>query len=149
MTKHQLREEVFKIIFGIDFHEGEEVPVLIEQYIDDSCDLNLSGRDRRAITEKAAAVGSMLPQLDEEINAVARGWKTNRMGKAELNILRLAVYEIRYDESIPVKVAINEAVELAKVYCSDDAPAFINGLLAHFARAESGKASSDLTDQNG
>ncbi len=149
MTKHQLREEVFKIIFGIDFHEGEEIPALVEQYIDGSCDLNLTGRDRRAITEKASAVGAMIPQLDAEINEVARGWKTNRMGKAELNILRLAVYEIRYDSSVPVKVAINEAVELAKVYCNDDAPAFINGLLAHFAREESGQSSSGLTDQNG
>ena len=51
----------------------------------------------------------------------------------ELNILRLALYEIMYDDSVPVKVAINEAVELSKEYCNDDAPAFINGMLAHFA----------------
>ena len=74
----------------------------------------------------------MLPELDEDIDSVARGWKTNRMGKAELNILRIAIYEIKYDESVPVKVAINEAVELAKEYCNADAPAFINGMLAHF-----------------
>ena len=83
--------------------------------------------------KKASDIGSMSEQLDNEINEVARGWKTNRMGRAELNILRLAVYEIRYDDSIPVKVAINEAVELAKEYCDKDAPTFINGMLAHFA----------------
>jgi N utilization substance protein B len=132
MTKHQIREEIFKIIFGMDAHGGEEIDQVVEQYMQDSCDLALSGRDYRAIAEKAAAVGKMIPELDAEINAVAEGWKTNRMGKAELNILRLAVYEIRHDDSVPVKVAINEAVELSKEYCGDDAPGFINGLLAHF-----------------
>ena len=132
MTKHQIREEVFKIIFGIDFHGREDIEALIDQYLKGSCELKLSGRDRRAIAGKAAAVGSMLSQLDREIDSVAEGWKTKRMGRAELNILRLAVYEIRHDDTVPDKVAINEAVELAKEYCNEDAPAFINGLLAHF-----------------
>jgi len=132
MTKHQIREEIFKIIFGIDAHGGEDIDAVVEQYMQDSCDLSLSGRDYRAIAEKAAAIGKKIPELDREINAKAEGWKTNRMGRAELNILRLAVYEIQYDDSVPVKVAINEAVELSKEYCNDDAPAFINGLLAHF-----------------
>ena len=52
------------------------------------------------------------------------------MGKAELTILRLAVYEMKYDEDIPVGVAINEAVELAKKFGSEEAPAFVNGILA-------------------
>ena len=52
------------------------------------------------------------------------------MGKADLSILRLAVYEMKYDEEIPVNVAINEAVELAKKFGSDDSPAFVNGILA-------------------
>ena len=60
----------------------------------------------------------------------AEGWKTRRMGKVELTILRLAVYEIQYDEEIPEKVAINEAVELAKKFGRDESPAFINGVLA-------------------
>lgn len=132
MDKHQIREQVFRIIFGIGFQEDKEPEVLIDQYIDDSCDIELKSADRRKITEKALAVSSRIPEIDEKINAVAEGWKTNRMGKAELNILRLALYEILYDDSVPVKVAINEAVELSKEYCNDDAPAFINGMLANF-----------------
>ena len=69
-------------------------------------------------------------EIDEKINEVAKGWKTQRMGKADLSILRLAVYEMKYDEEIPVNVAINEAVELAKKFGSDDSPAFVNGILA-------------------
>ena len=69
-------------------------------------------------------------QIDEKINQVAEGWKTRRMGKVELTILRLAVYEMQYDEEIPEKVAINEAVELAKKFGRVESPAFINGVLA-------------------
>ena len=132
MDKHQIREQVFRSIFGIGFQTDVDPEILITQYIDDSCDVSLTDADRRKILDKAVAVSRRIPELDERIDAVAEGWKTNRMGKAELNILRLALYEILYDESVPVKVAINEAVELSKEYCNDDAPAFINGMLKHF-----------------
>lgn len=137
MTKHELREQVFKAVFSIDTQLETEKGIvpeeIVKNYLTKSCDEPLTEDETDYIFTKASAIGDMLTQLDEEINAVAEGWKTNRMGKAELNILRLAVYEIRYDESIPVKVAINEAVELAKEYCNQDAPSFINGMLAHFA----------------
>ena len=55
------------------------------------------------------------------------------MGKADLAILRLSVYEMLYDEDVPVKVAINEAVELAKKYGGDESPAFVNGILGKIA----------------
>ena len=71
------------------------------------------------------------------MNEVAKGWKTTRMGKVDLTIIRLAVYEMKYEEDIPVKVAINEAVELAKQYGTDDSPAFVNGILARFIGKES------------
>lgn len=132
MTKHEIREEVFKIIFSIDFHTGEDIDELIDNYMNDSCDAEPNDEEYELIASKAAAIGSMEAELDEMIDQVAQGWKTKYMGRAELNILRLAVYEIRCDETIPVKVAINEAVELAKSYCGDEAPGFINGLLSHF-----------------
>ena len=71
-----------------------------------------------------------LPEIDAMLEKVSRGWKLSRMGKVELTILRLAVYEMRFDEDIPEKVAINEAVELSKKFGGDDSPAFINGVLA-------------------
>ena len=76
----------------------------------------------------------MIPQLDEEINKVAQGWNTKRMGRVELTILRQAVYEMRYDSDVPDKVAINEAVELAKKFGGNDSPAFINGVLARLVK---------------
>ena len=71
--------------------------------------------------------------LDEMINKTAKGWETSRMGKVDLTLIRLAVYEIKYDDEIPTGVAINEAVELAKKFGQDNSPSFINGILAKFA----------------
>ena len=73
-----------------------------------------------------------MKEIDAEINEKSTGWKTSRMGKVDLSIIRLAVYEIRFDEEVPEKVAINEAVELAKKFGTDESPAFINGVLAKF-----------------
>ncbi len=136
MTKHELREEVFKIIFGLDFHKDDDIRSVVEKYMEQSCDLALTYKEQDKIIDRATAVGSMEEELDAEIDAVARGWKTRYMGRAELNILRLAVYEINHDDKVPDKVAVNEAIELAKLYCSDEAPSFINGLLAHFVHKD-------------
>ena len=66
-------------------------------------------------------------------NEASDDWSIERMSKVDLTILRLAYYEMNFDEDIPVKVAINEAVELAKIYGGDDSPAFINGVLGKLA----------------
>ena len=75
-----------------------------------------------------------LTKIDAMLNEKTTGWTTDRMGKVDLTILRLAVYEITMDEQVPTSVAINEAVELAKKYGGDESPAFINGVLAKFAK---------------
>ena len=85
------------------------------------------------IAEKFDRIKDHVAEIDAKINEVAKGWKTDRMGKAELAILRLAVYEMQYDEDVPVKVAINEAVELAKKFGGDESPSFVNGILAKLA----------------
>ena len=76
---------------------------------------------------------SHLTEIDEKINNITDGWKTSRMGKVDLAIIRLAVYEILFDEDVPTSVAINEAVELAKQFGTDDSPSFVNGVLAKIA----------------
>ena len=74
-----------------------------------------------------------LPEIDGVINEKANGWSSSRMGKVDLTIIRLAVYEILFDEEVPVGVAINEAVELAKKFGQDGSAGFVNGVLAKFA----------------
>ena len=91
---------------------------------------NVHGRIRNIISkEDAIAFIKSMPDIDEKISANAKGWKIERIAKAELAILRLAVYEALYEESVPVGVAVNEAVELAKEYGGENGAAFVNGIL--------------------
>lgn len=75
-----------------------------------------------------------LDEIDGTLNQASSGWKVSRMSKVDVNILRLAVYEMKYDEDVPVKVAINEAVELAKKFGGDDSSSFVNGILGKIAK---------------
>lgn len=129
MTRSEMREHVFKLIFRVPFHDKNELREQIDYYFDDLTDVN--EKDYEYIKNKALLVCELSDELDEKINSVSEGWPVDRIGKAELAIMRLAVYEMLYDDDIPVNVAINEAVELAKSYGSDDNTAsFVNGVLA-------------------
>lgn len=129
MTRSEMREHVFKLIFRVPFHDKNELREQIDYYFDDLTDVN--EKDYEYIKNKALLVCELSDELDEKINSVSEGWPVDRIGKAELAIMRLAVYEMLYDDDIPVNVAINEAVELAKSYGSDDnAASFVNGVFA-------------------
>jgi len=81
------------------------------------------------IREKVGCILEKLPEIDELLESASKDWKVSRLGKMELAILRVAAYEIRFDPEIPEKVAVNEAIELSKIYCDDKAAPFINGVL--------------------
>lgn len=128
MTRSLMREHIFKILFRVEFHSREELEEQARFYFDEV--KNASDEEMLQITNKVLAIADKLDEIDEQINNVSEGWPTNRLGKAELSIMRLAVYEMKYDDDIPVNVAVNEAVELAKKYGADNAPSFVNGVLA-------------------
>jgi N utilization substance protein B len=128
MTRRELRENVFKMLFRAEFHEREEMKDQLALFEEE---LELLKEDDFAyISKKTNAILEHLPQIDELINEKSTGWKTSRMAKVDLSLIRLAVYEIKFDEDIPDKVAVNEAVELAKKYGTDDSSSFVNGVLA-------------------
>ncbi len=128
MKRREYREHTFCLLFRNDFFEKGEMEEQIELY--------LGGVD--AITEinktdLIARINSILKELDlldEKIGAAAEGWNLKRMGKVELTIIRLALFEMLFDDEIPTNVAINEAVELAKKYGQDESSSFVNGILA-------------------
>lgn len=128
MTRRELREQIFKLLFGVEFHDRQELPEQIAVY--EETEKPWDTKDGAYISGKCEDIVAHLAEIDEAIDAVAEGWKTGRMGKVDLTLIRLAVYEMKYDEDVPVGVAINEAVELAKKYGTDESPAFINGVLA-------------------
>lgn len=131
MKRSEMRENIFKLVFCGEFHSIDEIPEQVSRYFDELPEVK--EEEYSYMTEKFGRIRDRISELDEKINSVATGWKTARMGKAELAILRLAVYEMLYDDEVPVKVAINEAVELAKKYGGDEAPSFVNGILAKLA----------------
>lgn len=133
MNRTELREQVFKLLFRVEFNSMEEMQEQEELFTTVS-DIEFSTEDADYIRNKYEKIAEKLPEIDEAINEKTSGWNTSRIAKVDLTIIRLAVYEIRYDESVPTSVAINEAVELAKKFGQDGSPSFINGVLAKFAQ---------------
>lgn len=130
MSRHEIREQIFLIMFSLTFHSDENMRDLILRYLDETCELKVTDMERAEILRKTMDIADKVSELDKKIDAVSESWKLSRMGKAEAAILRIALYEMLYDEDVPTKVAINEAVDLAKEYGSDESPKFINGVLA-------------------
>lgn len=128
MTRHTIRKHIFSMLFRVEFHDSDEIPAQDELYMDSI--EKITDEEREYMESKTEKIIARLAEIDNRLEETSEGWKVSRMGKVELTILRLAVYEILYDEEIPTNVAINEAVELAKVYGGDTSPAFVNGVLA-------------------
>lgn len=131
MGRSELREHIFKMIFGIEFSDTEHLEEQLALYLDQLTGVSEQNLDY--MMKKAKAVTEHAEEIDTLINEHTTGWKTSRMNKVDLSILRLAVYEMKWDDEVPVKVAINEAVELAKRFSGDEGPAFINGVLGKLA----------------
>lgn len=150
MTRSKMREHCFKMLFGVGFYPLDEVAGQAEQYFHSPDEedttpegveevlhqVDMQETEREYLIERVEKIAGLVSELDEKINAVAEGWKTRRMGRVELSILRQALFEMQYDEEVPQKVAINEAVDLAKKYGGKDSPAFINGVLAKLVTEE-------------
>ena len=150
MNRKTEREFTFKLLFMSDFYEKKELGDELLLYFDapfpfeeneevkekaESVSLkeSLNDEDRRRITARYAEIVDKLDIIDSKISEVSKGWTLDRIGKVELALLRLAVFEILYDDSVPTSVAINEAVELSKKYGQQESYSFVNGILARFA----------------
>lgn len=131
MSRRELRKSIFLLLFRIEFNTREELQEQTEMFLEEKPEI--SETDSSYIRNKVDAILDVQDEIDQTIMKICTGWRLERLGKTELAILRLAVYEMLKDEDIPKGVAINEALELAKIYCSEDAPRFINGVLAKLA----------------
>ncbi len=137
MNRHEVRKEVFKAVFMNEFHDTQEMEEVIKTFLggrdnaeaEDLAKNNKTPEDEAYIKTKSEDIISKLPEIDELINKSVDGWKTTRMAKVDLTLIRLALYEIKF-ENIPVGVAINEAVSLADEFGTDSSAGFVNGALA-------------------
>ncbi|MCR5829958.1 MAG: transcription antitermination factor NusB [Lachnospiraceae bacterium] len=130
MTRRELRDHLIKMLYMRDFHENDEIDEQNMLYLT-SFEGGLEEMDSKEVLERYTKIVDKLGNIDSLISRVAKGWKLSRIGKMDLNILRLSVFEIVYDEEVPDKVAVNEAVELAKEYgCNESSYGFVNGILS-------------------
>lgn len=129
MSRRELREQIFKFIFRVEFNAMEEMAEQEKLFFEDY-ELAIKNEDAAYISEKSNKILQRLEEIDGLINQYAKGWTTERMSKVDLTIIRLAVYEIKFDEDVPAGVAINEAVEIAKKFGQEESAGFVNGVLA-------------------
>jgi len=131
MTRREIRKHIFKMLFLKEFHQGMDLEEQKKLYL---LDIEEPTEEEQVyLSTRFQLIIDKLDEIDEILSEASSGWKLSRMGKVDLTILRLAVFEMRFDDNIPVKVAINEAVELAKIFGGEESPSFINGILAKIA----------------
>ena len=126
MRRRDVRRNAFTLLFQLGFTDNEEEA---KNIFFEEAEMDLSKSEKEFILKTVNGVREHVDEIDEIINSVAKKWDTKRMANVDLAILRLAVYEMKFDNETPDGVVINEAVELAKEYSSDGAPSFVNGIL--------------------
>ena len=139
MTRKKVREHLFKMLFLLDFYPKTELDDQVSTYLKDIADAAEEPQEGlekvcEELKQKFYAVTEHLEEIDRKIEEKSNGWSLKRLAKADITALRLAIYEIQYDEDVPAGVAVNEAVELAKFYGTDKSPAFVNGVLGSVVR---------------
>ncbi len=123
MGRRESRETALQILFQLEFNDVLEEKSLAHFW------KNRKSQNSEYVQELIKGVVSNKDEIDSLIQAYSKNWRLSRMLHIDRNILRLAVYELLFEEGMPVAVAINEAVELAKKFGSSESAKFVNGLL--------------------
>ena len=127
MSRKKARDNAFKCVYELEFGMNENLEKILENCYEE----NDNKPDEKDYIEKVLkGVKENLKEIDDIILSKLKNWPIDRIAKIDLAILRLAIYEIKYMEDIPVKVSANEAVELAKTYGNNDSKSFVNGVIA-------------------
>lgn len=141
MTRKRTRENLYIMLFQTDFHKKEDRMEQADIYLEHLTDTDATKKAKGELRVRFESVLEHIGEIDAKIEEKAKGWTLSRLSKADLTVMRLAVFEILFDEEVPNGVAINEAVELAKLYGGDKSPGFVNGILASVVK--------ELPEQNG
>ncbi len=137
MTRRQIREAVIRLVYMSDFRTEDALSEALELTLaksglpedEEDSEQKIRSKDRREIEEKVLSVIEKKDELDLLIAEKTEGWKPSRIPKVELSIIRVAAYEVLF-ENLDKGIAINEAVEIAKKYGDSNSGAFVNGILA-------------------
>ena len=131
MKRRELREHAFKLIFS--GHDGELLEESIAFYLADN---EIKGKDAKELTEKVNLVFSNLAKVDETIAANVKGYAFDRISKVSLAVLRLAVAEMLFDETVPDGVAVSEAMAISETFEDEKSKTFVNGVLGAVSRGK-------------
>lgn len=132
MNRSAIRENAFKLIYSLEIQKTENLEEQIDLFFESN---NIEDEQaKKYIKDVIFGINENLEEILKDIEQnLKEDWKLNRISKMDLSILKLAIYEIKHNE-IPYKVAINEAVELAKKYGEDKSKNFVNGILASIVK---------------
>lgn len=132
MTRSEIREAAFRLIYSLEIQKVENLEESIELYIESN---NITNKaEIEYIKDAVLGIKENEENIEEKIKGHLKSeWKIERISKIDLSILKLAIYEIKYKD-LPFKVVINEAVELAKKYGEDSSKNFVNGILASIVK---------------
>ena len=146
MSRRLARESAIKFLFSIDFNKEENLEEMLgeffaveEEQTDDEYHDTLSDNDIKYAEEVIKGTIDNMQHIDKLIQSNITGWTKDRIIKVDLAVLRLALYEILYRDDIPDSVAINEAIELAKKYSTEESGSFVNGVLGKIVRESGSK----------
>lgn len=129
MTRREARELIMKMSFEKAFHEDKTPEGLLTYHL-----VDVKGKVKEFVQDEFRGICEHEAELDAIITAHSDNWSITRIAKVDLMLLRMAVYELKYGQDVPAKVAINEAIEIAKVYSTDKSPKFINGVLGKISK---------------
>lgn len=134
MNRKKSREVAMKIQFQMSINK-EEIEAAIEGYIE-NMEENMNDVDLQYVRKVLNGVNENMEQIDKCIEKYLINWKMSRLSKINLAILRICTYEVLFEEDIPDKVSINEAIELSKKYSEENSFTFINGVLDKIIKSE-------------
>ena len=127
------RAYALQVLYALDLNDDAAPGAAVADYAG-LFELEVDPPSLEFAGQLVATVRERLAEIDDVIQSASRNWRLERMSRVDRNILRLAAAELRHFLDVPVKVAINEAVELAKEYCGAEAPGFVNGILGAVVR---------------
>jgi transcription antitermination protein NusB len=133
MNRRESREKAVQVLFSIDMTQAEPKEVL-GNLMNENDDASQENAETEFLTVLVEGTVQHQAEIDQLVGQNLRGWSIGRLANVDRAILRLAGYEMMYRDDIPVGVTLNEAVELAKLFGTDDSPKFINGVLSSMAK---------------
>lgn len=134
MSRRSARKHIFNLVFQTEFNVDADIKEIMDTYTEEYEKFHKDERD--FVSREYRGILANAESIDSYIDKFAVGWSVQRLAKTDLAILRIGVYEIIFDNEIPDAVAVNEAVELAKEFSGDKAPAFVNAILSKIVKSK-------------